>query len=138
MLAAPNLRPGLIKADAFKNTRPLLVSPQHCMLMGQTKLVRAKHLAENCAGIRIAHGKKSVCYIHLMFDTHQVVFAEGSPSESFYPGPQSLRMITAEARAEVFTLFPALRYNPSCRAAVASQYGPTAREVVKRTEMLVG
>lgn len=136
LLAAPNLLPVLIESHVFGNERPLLVSPQHCMLVGPDRLVRAKHLAEKQAGVRIAHGKRSVCYIHLMFDAHQIIFAENAPSESFYPGPTSLQMIGSEACAELFTFFPALQQDPDCGAAIIRNYGTTVRTTIKRRDVV--
>ncbi len=134
--AKHNLRPILIKADLLGNRRPLLVSPQHCMLLPGDRLVRAKHLVETRGGVRIAHGKRSVCYIHLMFDSHQIIFAENAPSESFYPGPASLKMINTSARKELFALFPDLQDAPDCRVTIAKKYGKPARKIAKKQDML--
>ncbi|WP_298860656.1 Hint domain-containing protein [uncultured Sulfitobacter sp.] len=135
--AAPNLRPILINSHVLQNERPLLVSPQHCMMLGSHNLVRAKHLVEKMAGVRIAHGKRSITYVHLMFDAHQIIFAEGAPSESFYPGPMSLKMIHTKMRHELFTLFPDLKHEQDCRDRIAQNYGETARYVIKKRELPV-
>jgi ABC-type branched-subunit amino acid transport system ATPase component len=50
-----------------------------------------------------------VTYLHLLFDHHEVVFANGAEAESLYTGTQALRALTRDARAEIFTLFPELR-----------------------------
>jgi len=49
-----------------------------------------------------------VDYIHLLFDSHETVFSEGLPTESFYPGPDVISAMEPEARAELFELFPEL------------------------------
>ena len=128
---SPNLRPVLIKAEALGNARPLLVSPQHCMLLGADDLVRAKHLVDRLSGVRIAHGKRSVCYIHLMFDAHQIVFAENAPSESFYPGPMSLEMMGCAGRTSLFRRFPNLQAQPIGHNQVLPRYGGTVRNIAK-------
>ena len=91
---------------------PLIVSPQHSMLAhldGEETLVRAKHLAGLRGGrARVAHGCRGVTYIHLMFEAHQIIFANGAPSESFYPGPVALSAVNTRARQELFALFPQL------------------------------
>lgn len=135
LTAAPNLRPILIHRAVLGNDRPLLVSPQHCMLLGSNKLVRAKHLAETMKDVQIAHGKRRVSYVHLMFDSHQVIFAENAPSESFYPGPMSLQMMGDCSRIELFELFPELRTGSNCREHIVHEYGETARSILKKREL---
>jgi Ca2+-binding RTX toxin-like protein len=127
--ANETLRPVLIAKGAMGNRRDLLVSRQHGMLLGPDHLARAVHLARECRGIRIAHGKREVTYVHLLFATHQIVFAEGIPSESFYPGPNALRMMDPAARADLFRLLPGLDRPEAFvdRAVAEAAYGPTAR-----------
>lgn len=105
------------------------------MVVGDNHFARAKHLAECMRGVRIAHGKRSATYVHLMFDTHQIIFAENAASESFYPGPMSLRIMRPEARSEFFSLFPYLEVNPFCRAHIAKTYGETARAILKPRDL---
>ena len=133
--AAPNLRPVLFHADVLGNARPLLVSPQHCMLVGKDQLMRAKHLAGQLPGVRIANGKRAVTYIHLMFDAHQIIFAENAPSESFYPGNMSLRMMGSDLSMELLALFPELRDNQNLIAPTTLWYGETVRPVLKQQHL---
>ena len=67
-------------------------------------------------------------YLHLMFDRHQVIWAEGLPSESFYPGATSLAALESGARAELSALFPEI--DPETGVG----YGPTARRVLRGFE----
>ncbi|GGX46571.1 hypothetical protein GCM10007385_12700 [Tateyamaria omphalii] len=112
-------QPVLIRAGALGKGLPdrdMLVSPQHRMLvksdlaelMFQERevLIAAKHLTGLDGVDQVQTG--SVSYLHLMFDQHEVVLAEGAWSESFQPGDQSLRGIGAEQRREILTLFPEL------------------------------
>ncbi len=97
------------------NSRPLLVSPQHRMLIEGWKpelvlgvpeiLVPAKHLI-GMAGVR-QEQREEVDYVHILFDRHEIVFAEDAPSESFHPGSQMLDVDRA-LRAEILSLFPEL------------------------------
>jgi len=98
--------------------RDLMVSPQHRMLV-QSRIARrmfdqdevlvaAKHLT-GLDGVEIADDVTEVTYIHFLCDRHEVVFAEGAPSESLYTGAQALKSVSPEAREEIFTLFPELR-----------------------------
>ncbi|KIN71245.1 Hint domain-containing protein [Sulfitobacter guttiformis] len=78
--------------------RNVLLSRQYGMLLGQDYLARAAYLAQAMFSIRPAKGKRQVTYMHLMFDAHQIIFAEGIPSESFYPGQTALEMLSSTAR----------------------------------------
>ena len=97
--------------------RDLVVSPQHRMLLrsriaermtGEREvLVPAKKLLA-LPGIELATDMERVTYLHLMFDHHEIVFAEGAPTESLLPGPQALGALGPEAEAELRALFPDL------------------------------
>ena len=47
-----------------------------------------------------------VTYIHIMFDSHQLVLSDGAWSESFQPGDMSLAGMDNEQREELLALFP--------------------------------
>ena len=131
--AAPNMRPVTIRKDVIGNARDLTVSPQHGLLIGD-RLVRARHLAETAGtGVRIARGKRSVTYLHLMFDSHQVVFAEDAPSESFYPGPMAQRMLSEHDRQTLGVAFPGVLSSDADQ--IEAVYGPPARPYLRRGEV---
>jgi len=95
------------------NPRPLLVSQQHRMLLrgwsadlhfgASEVLVAAKHLV-NGRDVTLAPCR-SVTYLHLMFDRHEVLFAENTPCESFHPG-DVVTEADAEVMDELHALFP--------------------------------
>ena len=97
---------------AIGNGRELLVSPQHKILVsgwraelffGQEEvLVAAVHLI-NADTIHRAP-RRHIDYHHLMFDAHEVLLAEGIPTESFFPGDYILQ--DDDLRDEVMALFP--------------------------------
>ena len=91
-------------------------------------LVPAKHLLTHPAARRVEGGQ--VTYLHLMFDRHEIVFANGAPSESFFPGDEALDALAQAAREEMFELFPGLRGH-------LSGFGDTARLCVKAHEAAV-
>ncbi|MEM6308134.1 MAG: Hint domain-containing protein, partial [Pseudomonadota bacterium] len=62
-------------------------------------------------------------YFHVMFDQHEVIFAEGAASESFHPDQPSMGSMDAAARAEVFALFPELEAGDT-RAEAAATLSP--------------
>ncbi|WP_353617624.1 Hint domain-containing protein [Roseobacter sp. TSBP12] len=112
--ATGTLAPIRIKAGALGNFRDLTVSPNHRMMIRGPKaemlfgerdvLVAAKHLV-NDDTIRCVPGG-TVDYFHMLFDRHQIIFAEGCPTESLYPGQEALGAVDPAARAEILALFP--------------------------------
>lgn len=101
--------------QAIGNEVALLVSPQHRMLVtgwraellfGEDEvLVAAKHLVNGDLIHRLP--MRSVTYHHILFDAHEIVFAQGVPSESFHPGGTILDG-DARLRDELSALFPEL------------------------------
>ena len=136
LLSQPEHKPILIPTGVMDNYAPLLVSPLHGMLAqrsdtGEEVFVRAKHLAEAAGPVRVAKGKKSVTYVHLMLDQHQVLFANGAASESFYPGEFALELYPLHEILKIRALVPGLGVQP-----VEDCYGPTARPFLKRKDAL--
>ena len=123
--AIGNFAPVRIKSGRLGLTQDLLVSPQHRMLLTGAKVelligqdeafVSALQL---CAG-DFAHQQPggSVTYHHLLFDRHQVIFANGAASESLLPCDLALGGMGHEARAEVLALFPKLKTLAGVQAA---------------------
>ncbi|MEL6913310.1 MAG: Hint domain-containing protein [Pseudomonadota bacterium] len=114
-------------------TAPLLVSPQHRLLFSGFKsellfgerevLVAAKHLLDGHA-VRQSP-RAEVTYIHIMFDRHELVFANGAATESFFAGDSAMDALEGAAREELFSVFPELR---------SAGPRPTARRALKRYE----
>ena len=53
----------------------------------------------------------TVTYVHILFDQHEIIYAEGAPSESFHPGKQALSALEAPVREELFRIMPNLRWH---------------------------
>ncbi|MEX3314576.1 Hint domain-containing protein [Sulfitobacter sp. PS-8MA] len=124
LAAAPGLRPIHIAPEALGNSRALRLSPQHALavdLPGQgASLLRAGRAARMAGGgIRVAQGVRAVTYVHLMLARHEIVFANGTPAESFYPGPWGLRMMGLQALRGIARALPGLGRGPVC-----AHYGP--------------
>ena len=115
----PRLKPIIIRADALGAGFPeqdLIVSPQHRIFvrsmiaerMFDTRevLIPANKLL-TLDGIDILeHNPDGVEYWHMLFDDHQIVWSNGTPSESLFIGPEALKAVSPEGRLEIQTLFP--------------------------------
>ncbi len=135
LIAFPKLRPVHIREGALGNDRDMLVSPQHGMVTTQDgdtpHLARAIHLSRHGGpGFRVANGVRTVTYYHLMFEQHEIIIADGAPSESFYPGPMAMGALGTDEQREIAHLFPELLTRPGGVA-----YGPTARGFLEAREL---
>jgi len=120
LLLNPQLRPIRISAGALGHKIPatdLTVSPQHRILLrsdiisstlghGEV-LVPAKKLLD-IPGVGIDSNVSEVTYVHLLLDRHEVIFANGTETESLFTGPEALKAIPEASRQEVKELFPEL------------------------------
>ncbi|MGH1330312.1 MAG: Hint domain-containing protein [Paracoccaceae bacterium] len=135
--AQGNFAPIRIRAGALGDGhRELMLSPQHRVLIrnhmadllfGDAEvLVAAKDLVNDLT-IRPVEGGE-VEYVHVLFDRHQVIYAEGLPTESFLPGPAVMNQFERETLDEICTIFPEL--DPDTGAG----YSPAARRMLKAFE----
>jgi Ca2+-binding RTX toxin-like protein len=138
--AEPLMRPVLIRDGAMGNQGDVLVSPNHAVLVevdGVEMLVRAKHLAEMGDGrFRIAKGCKEVGYFHILLERHGIVFAQGMATETLYPGPMAVAALGPVVAAELSAALPLLGPVMAGVAEAAEVYGPTARPVATRRQLL--
>ncbi|KIC24232.1 MULTISPECIES: Hint domain-containing protein [unclassified Leisingera] len=135
--AEGDFAPIRIAADTFGRHGALLVSPQHRVLVrgahaelffGEEEvLVAAKDLV-NGRSVTCCPGGE-VTYVHLMFDSHQVIYSEGLETESFLPGPQIVNLFEQAVAEEICALFPELDpetgagYSAAARPALKSYEG---------------
>lgn len=132
--AVGSMAPVRIPAGAFGDHGALSVSPQHRLhfsgwraelYAGEPEvLVTAFHLVR-AGRLRQAADGGTVIYHHLLFDTHEIIRAEGLWSESYYPGPVTLAGHDPAVQEELLALFPDLARSPD------SGYGPSARPEVR-------
>ncbi|MGB5870044.1 MAG: Hint domain-containing protein [Albidovulum sp.] len=133
--ASADFAPVCFAPGVIGNARALMVSPQHRMLVsgwmaelyfGLTEvLVAAKHLV-GAPGVSLAP-MAHVIYVHLLFDQHEIIFAEGAASESFHPGSEMLEQDQA-LRAEIAAIFPDIT------DAASRDQIPSARMVIRGRE----
>lgn len=114
-------RPIRIRAGALGDGLPdqdLLVSPQHRILVrskialnmfGREEVLAAAKQLLLIEGIEVAEDVSDVEYWHILFEKHEIVWANGAPSESLYTGNEALKSVSPAAREEIFSIFPELR-----------------------------
>ncbi|WP_376877865.1 Hint domain-containing protein [Albirhodobacter sp. R86504] len=114
----PKLRPIRISAGALGGDLPvrdLIVSPQHRVLVrsvvahrmfGEREILVPAVKLLGLDGIDVVEDAQEVEYFHMLFDQHEIVFSNGAATESLFTGPEAMKSIAPEARAEINALFP--------------------------------
>lgn len=142
LFAMPSLRPIRIAGGAFGIERPdadLLVSPEHRILVKgavaqslfntSEVLVAAKDLI-NGSTISVDITQRSVTYIHILLDQHQVLWANGLETESFHPASAALATLDPKDRERLVAAYPELEYDPHT-------YGSFARRTLSASEAAI-
>ncbi len=142
LFAMPDQRPIRLRRGALGLDRPeddLVVSPEHRVLVtgraaldlwGETEvLVRAADLVGD-RYITVDHSLRETWYIHLMLESHQVIWANGLEVESFHPGFMGIENLSGLQLESLLELRPELGQN-------ADLYGPAARRMVSRAEAAI-
>jgi len=116
-------------------TLPLLLSPAHRVVVSSTlsrllfdcdePLVHAEDLV-NDATITRASDAQFVQYFHLLFDHHEVIFANGAKAESFHPGEAVDSVGDRRIGEELARLFP--------EKFDADRFGPAAHPTLSKIE----
>ncbi len=102
--ASGEFAPIRIRAGALNNAHDLIVSPDHRLFIYQRSdrlgagraelLVKARHLV-NGDSVTVMQGG-FVDYFQLLFDRHQIIYAEGIAAESFLIDPRTAPAVPAE------------------------------------------
>jgi hypothetical protein len=131
------LAPICIQAGQFGAAQDLWVSPQHRILLqgylaellyGELEvLVKAKDLINDQTVRQIP--RQTVTYYHMMFDSHQIIYANGVATESYLPGPATLPGFSDDIYSEIISLFPDLAHD-------YGSYGQAARPILKGREAM--
>ncbi len=95
--------------------RDLVVSRQHRMIVkssivkrmfGSTMVLVAAIRLTELPGVLVDKAVESVEYFHLIFGNHEVIFAEGTPTESFLMCPETRKTLHTATWDECMALFP--------------------------------
>ncbi|WP_415182564.1 Hint domain-containing protein [Phaeovulum sp.] len=118
--ALGSFAPVVISAGTLGNEGDLVVSPHHRIFLyrrgaqriGQTAeiLVQAKYLVDGSHVWRREGGY--INYYALVFDRHEIVYAEGIPCESLLVSDTTLSLLPDELAAEVRAHLPGLTHQP--------------------------
>lgn len=112
------LRPITITQHALGAGLPketLNVSRQHNMLAAsnivermfdQKEILVPAHKLTQLPGVYLNKDITSTTYYHIMLDDHQLLIANGTAAESFYPGDRALNALSPQAMAEIKAIFP--------------------------------
>jgi hypothetical protein len=111
--------PVVISTGVMGNASDLIVSQHHRMFLYQRRraqgslkseiLVQAKHLVDGDK-IFLREGG-FVDYFSLVFDSHEIIYAEGIPAESLLVSEATVSRLPPELAAEVAERFPGLSQN---------------------------
>ena len=121
VIASGSKAPVVISKGALGNTRDLIVSPNHRMLVtgarvealfGESEmLVAAEDLIDGDMIYRKTGGV--ITYVHIAFDKHEIIFAEGAATESLQPLAQDAASFGGKAFKELMEVFPELQSGTS-------------------------
>lgn len=139
LIALPHLRPIRFNAHVLADGQPdedLYLSPDHrVMVKGAVAqslfntpevLVTARDLI-NDSTIRVNENCRGVEYVHLMLDTHSIVWANGIEVESFHPAGMPLENIDEQQKHSLSQRFPDVIDD-------AYSYGEFARRTLTTSE----
>ncbi|NSX55835.1 Hint domain-containing protein [Parasulfitobacter algicola] len=109
--------PVVFEKGAVGNSRRLAVSPQHRMLISSWQC--ELHFGECemlCAAIHLCDDFmvwrqecEEITYFHVLFDKHEIIYAEDAEAESFYPG-EYICKADRETHIELYNLFPEIPF----------------------------
>lgn len=109
-IGAGPLGAGLPRADLWvsRQHRMLVRSPICTRMFGADEVLVSAIKLTSLPGIAVDTDVAEIDYVHLLFADHDVVFAEGAPSESLLLHAEALAALSPEAREEIELLFPDL------------------------------
>lgn len=112
--AVGDFAPVLIRKGTLNNENDLIVSPDHRLFIYQRDdeigagraevLVKVRHLINGDTVVRLEGG--FVDYFQLLFDSHQIIYAEGIAAESLLVDPRTRAALPADVDAALAKALP--------------------------------
>ena len=122
--------PVVITAGTLGNSGDLIVSQHHRIFLYQRRkpaglltaelLVQARHLIDD-EQVFLREGGY-VDYFSLVFDRHEIIYAEGVPVESLLVNDATVNRLPPEVANEVKAQFPGLKHNPHFGTEAGRQF----------------
>ena len=132
--------PVVITAGTLGNGGDLILSQHHRVFLYQRRrlpgletaelLVQARHFVDGAA-VYLREGGY-VDYFSLVFDHHEIIYAEGVPSESLMVNDATVNRLPPDIAAEVRAQFPGLSQNPHFGTEAGRQFLDQAPGFVNR------
>ncbi|KAA8605425.1 hypothetical protein AL036_19105 [Salipiger aestuarii] len=112
--ATGDFAPVLIRRGVLNNARDLRVSPDHRLFIYQREdrlgagraevMVKARHLVDGDRIARVEGG--FVEYYQMLFDHHQIIYAEGIAAESMLVDSRTRAVLPRDVASQLATLMP--------------------------------
>lgn len=108
------LAPVVFAPGVLGNIQPVRVSPHHRMvisgwraelLTGEPEVLAAAADLVDGARVQVMPVER-VEYFHLLFDRHEIIFAEGAATESYHPFAHDAAEVAPATLAELEAVFP--------------------------------
>ncbi len=143
LAAFDNLRPVRIAAGALGRGLPhrdLRLSRQHRLLVdsrisqrvcGSSQALLPAISLTALPGIEIDRDVTEVTYVHVLFDAHHILSAEGAPCESLLLGPQARATLPPKSLDEIRLIFPQTVWTGQ-KPCLPAPDGATRKQIVSR------
>jgi hypothetical protein len=110
------LAPVRIEAGVLGNARAVLVSPHHRMVVSGWRAELLTGAPEVlAAAVDLIDGQRITIepqaeaeYFHLLFDQHEIIFAEGAATESYHPFAEDAGELAPATLSEIEAIFPGM------------------------------
>ncbi len=130
-IAQGALGPALPEADLVVSPHQhvVLAGPEVRALFGRDEVLAPAGALTGLPGVRRMQGPRSVDHYALLLDRHEVIFANGMPTESLRPGPIVMAGFEPDVRAAIHAIYPRLKTFP------IAGLGPPARPIIRRRDV---